>query len=62
MTDESRTRLIPTGTAASRAFAADVERAMAITPVLNRLTFADLDEVRALFGELTGREVGRASA
>lgn len=30
---------------------------MAITPVLNRLTFADLEEVRALFGELTGQEV-----
>jgi acetyltransferase-like isoleucine patch superfamily enzyme len=57
MTDESRTRIISTGTPESRAFAAGVERAMAITPVLNRLTYADVEEVRALFGELTGREV-----
>jgi len=30
---------------------------MSITPVLNRLTFDDLEQVRALFGELTGRPV-----
>lgn len=34
---------------------ASVQRALAITPVLNRLTLADADEIRALFGELTGR-------
>ncbi len=33
---------------------ASVKRAMAITPVLNRLTFDDADEVRAMFGDLTG--------
>ena len=58
VTDASRARIIATGTPESRAFVADVERAMAITPVLNRLTYADLEEVRALFGELTGQEVG----
>jgi acetyltransferase-like isoleucine patch superfamily enzyme len=58
VTDERRTKIIATGTPESRAFAADVERAMAITPVLNRLTYADPDEVRALFGELTGEDVG----
>jgi len=34
---------------------ADTQRAMSITPVLNRLTMNDMDEVRRLFGELTGR-------
>lgn len=58
MADESRTRIIATGTPESRAFVADVERAMAITPALNRLTYADQAEVRALFGELTGHAVG----
>jgi len=31
---------------------------MAITPLLNRLTYADADEVRSLFEELTARKVG----
>lgn len=51
-------RVIPTGTEESRAFVADVERAMAITARLNQLTYADLDEVRALFTELTGEAPG----
>lgn len=36
---------------------ASVKRAMAITAELNRLTFNDADEVRALFGKLIGREI-----
>jgi acetyltransferase-like isoleucine patch superfamily enzyme len=36
---------------------ANVKRAMAITAALNRLTFNDADEVRALFSELIGRKV-----
>ncbi|WP_249780056.1 DapH/DapD/GlmU-related protein [Bradyrhizobium sp. dw_411] len=36
---------------------ASVKRAMAITAKLNRLTFNDADEVRALFSELIGRKV-----
>jgi hypothetical protein len=36
---------------------ADVKRAMAITARLNRLTFNDADEIRALFSELIGRKV-----
>jgi acetyltransferase-like isoleucine patch superfamily enzyme len=36
---------------------ASVKRAMAITAALNRLTFDDADEVRALFGELIGKAV-----
>ena len=46
--------VIPTGTDESRAFAADVERAMVLTARLNRLTYADLDEVRELFTDLVG--------
>lgn len=36
---------------------ANVARAMRITAMLNRLTYDDADEVRALFSELTGRTV-----
>lgn len=44
------------GTPASRAMVADVGRAMSLTSALNRLTFDEMDEVRRLFAELTGRE------
>ena len=36
---------------------ANVKRAMAITANLNRLTFNDADEIRALFSELIGKKV-----
>jgi hypothetical protein len=36
---------------------ANVKRAMAITANLNRLTFNDPDEVRALFSDLIGKKV-----
>jgi acetyltransferase-like isoleucine patch superfamily enzyme len=36
---------------------ASVQRAMAITPALNRLTFADAEQIRALFGDLIGKEL-----
>ena len=36
---------------------ANVKRAMAITARLNRLTFNDADEIRALFSELIGKKV-----
>lgn len=36
---------------------ANIKRAMAITASLNRLTFNDADEVRALFSDLIGKEV-----
>jgi len=36
---------------------ANVKRAMAITANLNRLTFNDADEVRALFSDLIGKKV-----
>ena len=36
---------------------ADVKRAMAITAALNRLTFDDPDQIRALFSDLIGKKV-----
>ena len=36
---------------------ANAKRAMAITARLNRLTFNDADQVRAVFSELIGRKV-----
>jgi len=36
---------------------ASVKRAMAITAALNRLTFNDADDVRALFSDLIGKKV-----
>src|SRR6201985_1664362 len=57
MTNDDRTRIIPRGTPESAAMLASVRRAMAITANLNRLTFNDADEVRALFSELIGKKV-----
>ncbi|MES2057428.1 MAG: sugar O-acetyltransferase [Pseudomonadota bacterium] len=54
MSNDDGTRIIPRRTPESAAMVASVKRAMAITPVLNRLTFDDADEVRAMFGDLTG--------
>jgi len=45
------------GTPEADAMFANTKRAMRITPALNRLTFDDIDEVRRMFGELTGRKV-----
>jgi acetyltransferase-like isoleucine patch superfamily enzyme len=36
---------------------ANVKRAMAITAILNRLTFDDADQVRAMFSDLTGKKI-----
>jgi acetyltransferase-like isoleucine patch superfamily enzyme len=57
MTDDDRTIIIPRRTPESAAMSASVKRAMAITAKLNRLTFNDAEEVRALFSELIGRQV-----
>jgi acetyltransferase-like isoleucine patch superfamily enzyme len=57
MTDDDRTIIIPRRTPESAAMSASVKRAMAITAKLNRLTFNDAEEVRALFSELIGRKV-----
>lgn len=53
----ARTITIASGTPESAAMVANVKRAMSITASLNRLTFNDADEVRALFSELIGKQV-----
>lgn len=58
MSGERDVKVIPTRTPESKQFVADVERAMAITPILNRLTYADSDEIRSLFEKLTDQRVG----
>ena len=58
MAGDGGVRIIPVRTPESKRFAADVERALAITPALNRLTYADADAVRALFEDLAGQKVG----
>ena len=57
MAKDDRTTIIPRRTPESAAMSASVKRAMAITARLNRLTFNDAVEVRALFSELIGRKV-----
>ena len=48
MSNEDGTKIIRRRTPEGAAAAASFKRAMAITPALNRLTFNDADEVRAL--------------
>lgn len=50
-------RRIPIPSPEWDAIAADVKRAMRLTAELNRLGFEDDAQIRALFGELTGRPV-----
>ena len=57
MENDDRTKVIPGGTPDSAAMLESVKRAMAITADLNRLTFNDADEVRALFSDLIGTKV-----
>src|ERR1700739_2596577 len=57
MSNEDSTRIIHRRTPESAAMLANVKRAMAITARLNRLTFKDADEIRALFSELIGKKV-----
>ncbi|MFT4045517.1 MAG: sugar O-acetyltransferase [Solimonas sp.] len=57
MSNERGIRIIHRRTPESAAKQAKVKRAMAITAVLNRLTFDDADEIRALFSQLIGRRV-----
>src|SRR6267378_99912 len=56
MSNEDGTRIIYRRTPESAAMLANVKRAMAITATLNRLTFNDADEVRALFSDLIGKK------
>jgi acetyltransferase-like isoleucine patch superfamily enzyme len=57
MQKDDRTRIIYSRTPESAAMVANVKRATALTARLNRLTFNDADEVRALFSELIGKKV-----
>jgi acetyltransferase-like isoleucine patch superfamily enzyme len=57
MPNAAGARIIYSGTPESAAMLANVKRAMAITAALNRLTFNDADQIRALFGELIGKKV-----
>jgi acetyltransferase-like isoleucine patch superfamily enzyme len=61
MANDDRTRIIPRRTPESAAMTASVRRAMAITATLNRLTFDDAAQVRALFSELIGKTVDDSS-
>ena len=58
MPREGSVRIIPRRTPESKQFVADVERAMAITPLLNRLGYADTEEIQALFEALCSTKVG----
>jgi acetyltransferase-like isoleucine patch superfamily enzyme len=57
MSNADGTRIIHRRTPESAAMLANVKRAMALTAALNRLTFNDADEVRALFSQLIGKKV-----
>jgi acetyltransferase-like isoleucine patch superfamily enzyme len=57
MSNEDGSKIIYRRTPESAAMLANVKRAMAITAALNRLTFNDADEVRALFSELIGQKL-----
>jgi acetyltransferase-like isoleucine patch superfamily enzyme len=57
MADDDRIKIVPRRTSESAAMSANIKRAMAITATLNRLTFNDADEVRALFSDLIGKKV-----
>lgn len=57
MMNNDHTRIIHRRTPESAAMVASVKRAMAITAKLNRLTYDDTDEIRALFSELIGKKV-----
>jgi acetyltransferase-like isoleucine patch superfamily enzyme len=57
MSKEKSTKTILRRTPESAAMVASTRRAMAITPVLNRLTYEDTDEIRAVFSDLVGYKV-----
>src|ERR1700722_6387504 len=57
MPNDDRTKTIYSRTPESAGMLANVKRAMAITARLNRLTFNDAEEIRALFSQLTGKKV-----
>lgn len=54
---DDRTKIIPRRTPESAAMVTAVKRAMAITPVLNRLSFDETEQIRSVFGELIGAKL-----
>ena len=57
MPNDNIPKIIHSKTPDSAAMLANVKRAMATTARLNRLTFNDADEIRALFSQLIGKKV-----
>src|ERR1700677_522194 len=57
MPNDNVATMIFSRTPESAAMLANIKRAMAITARLNRLTFNDADDIRALFSELIGKKV-----
>jgi acetyltransferase-like isoleucine patch superfamily enzyme len=57
MPNDGRTKIIHRRTPESAAMVASIKRAMAITAKLNRLTYDDANEIRALFSKLIGKKV-----
>src|ERR1700753_3352905 len=57
MSHDDGARIIHRRTPESAAMVANTKRAMAITASINRLTFNDADQIRALFSELIGQPV-----
>src|ERR1700756_4350158 len=57
MSNEDGTKIIYSRTPESAAMLANVKRARATPAAMNRLTFNDADEIRALFSELIGKKV-----
>src|SRR3984957_12907774 len=57
MSHDDGAKIVYRRTPESAAMLANVKRAIAITARLNRLTFDDADEIRALFSQLIGQKV-----
>ncbi len=57
MANDEGAKIVYRRTPESAAMLANVKRAMAITAALNRLTFDDAEEIRALFSDLIGKQV-----
>jgi acetyltransferase-like isoleucine patch superfamily enzyme len=57
MSNKAGIKIIHRRTPESAAMVAKTKRAMAITARLNRLTFNDAEEIRAVFSELIGKKV-----
>jgi acetyltransferase-like isoleucine patch superfamily enzyme len=57
MSNDDGARIVHRRTPEAAAMLVNVKRAMAITARLNRLTFDDADQIRALFSELIGKKV-----